>query len=45
MENVECVDAQTSTLGCARLTSGSLGQLKTVAIVTLATSLLTSDLR
>ena len=39
------VHTQTSTLGCARLIGGSLGQLKTIAIVTSATSLLTSDLR
>lgn len=38
------VDAQASTLGCARLTSDGLGQLKTVATVTSAMSLLTLDL-
>lgn len=43
--SLSSVDAQTSTLGCASLTGGSLGQLKPVAIVTSTTSLLTLDLR
>ena len=38
------IDAKTSTLGCARLIGGSLGQLNIVATITLATSLLTLDL-